>query len=228
MQVSDVLVVVPAHDEEDWLEGCLTALDAAAAAVDVPVRVVVVLDACADGSASRVGGRAEALAVGLRNVGAARAAGFASAAPGRGTWFATTDADSRVPADWLVAQLASARDHDVFVGTVRVEDWSPRGAATSLAHEAAYARRDGHRHVHGANLGLSARAYAALGGFAALPVHEDVDLVRRAEAAGLRIDWSGAATVATSARVSHRAPAGFSATLDALAGAEGTTVTERN
>ncbi|GAB3700745.1 glycosyltransferase family 2 protein [Mariniluteicoccus flavus] len=221
MEPSDITVVVPAHDEEDWLGACLASVSRAAAGVRVPVRVVVVLDGCTDQTAARVHGGVTTVVVDHRNVGAARAAGFAAVPVGEATWFATTDADSRVPETWLAAQLAAARDHDVVVGTVRVDDWSGRGPEVGQAHDRAYAARDGHRHVHGANLGLSAQAYARLGGFAPLPVHEDADLVARADAAGLRIAWSGAAPVVTSARVSHRTPDGFSATLDRLETAGG-------
>lgn len=216
VRVTDVTVVVPAHDEQDWLGGCLTALEAAAAQVDVPVHVVVVLDACDDGTADVVPPGTATVEVAHRNVGAARAAGFAAARRGAGSWFATTDADSRVPADWLVRQLEAAQDHDVYAGTVRVADWAGRAPGTAAAHGAAYSSADGHRHAHGANLGISAAAYDALGGFAPLAVHEDADLLARARGAGLRIAWVGGSPVTTSARVSHRTPGGFSATLDRL------------
>src|SRR5699024_7601881 len=73
----------------------------------------------------------------------------------------------------------------------------------------------GHRHIHGANIGISARAYRQLGGFDPLPVHEDVQLVRRAQAAGLTVAWSTAAPVMTSARRTARAPGGFAGHLAA-------------
>ena len=44
-------IVVPAHNEEDLLGACVAALDEAAARVDVPVHLVVALDACVDGTA---------------------------------------------------------------------------------------------------------------------------------------------------------------------------------
>ncbi|GAB3624277.1 glycosyltransferase family 2 protein [Mariniluteicoccus endophyticus] len=214
--------MVPAHDEEDWLPACLDALREAILVARTVVEVVVVLDACGDRTAALVPSWVRPVSIDRRNVGAARAAGFAAARRTPGTWFATTDADTLVPVDWLGAQLASAADHDVYAGTVRVADWRMRTRGSAEAHDAAYSRRDGHPHVHGASLGISAEAYDRLGGFRALPVHEDVDLVRRAEAAGLRIHRSAAAVVTTSARVSHRAPGGFSATLDALGRTAGT------
>lgn len=214
--VSDIQVVIPAHDEEDWLGECLAALARSVTRSPVPVRTTVVLDACADATASRIPPGVAVLEVECRNVGAARAAGFDAARSGPHTWFATTDADSLVPENWLVAQLRSARQHDVVVGTIRVDDWSPRTPVVARAHDAAYRPVDGHPHVHGANLGLSAAAYARLGGFAPLAVHEDADLVARAEAAGLSVHRSAAMPVTTSARRSHRLTQGFSDTLDRL------------
>ncbi len=74
---------------------------------------------------------------------------------------------------------------------------------------------DGHRHIHGANLGLSATAYRRAGGFAAIPCHEDVALVRALQRAGMGIAWSAKPRVATSARMRGRAKGGFA---DYLAG----------
>ena len=72
---------------------------------------------------------------------------------------------------------------------------------------------DGHRHIHGANLGVSADAYRKAGGFSALASSEDVALVRALEESGARIAWSAAPRVSTSARQQFRAPDGFGATL---------------
>lgn len=223
MQRSDVqrvVVVVPAHDEAELLGGCLEALRTAARAVTLPVQVVVVLDACTDGSDRLVGPLESAVVIGARNVGAARAAGFAAAGITASTWCATTDADSRVHPTWLVAQLARAsRGADVVVGTVAVERESLAGGVEALfmREYAARVSPAGHRHVHGANLGLRGDAYLGLGGFAPLAAHEDVDLVERAEAAGLTLAWARDATVETSTRTTGRAPEGFAHHLASLA-----------
>ena len=74
----------------------------------------------------------------------------------------------------------------------------------------------GHRHVHGANLSFHPRAYDALGGFAALAVHEDVDLVTRAQAAGLDVRWPLDIPVTTSRRTHGRSPGGLSDDLKEL------------
>jgi hypothetical protein len=65
--------------------------------------------------------------------------------------------------------------------------------------------RDGHPHVHGANLGIRGDTYLALGAEPSLRAGEDVELVRRAMAAGhLRISRTAAIPVLTSPRPFNR------------------------
>ncbi|MFH7617749.1 glycosyltransferase family 2 protein, partial [Pseudomonas syringae pv. tagetis] len=75
--------------------------------------------------------------------------------------------------DWLAEQLAL--DDDAVCGTVMPGDWnkdiSVDAQAAYLQH---YKQRDGHRHIHGANLGVSSIAYISAGGFPALTCHGDV------------------------------------------------------
>ena len=246
MEYTGVDVVIPAHDEQDLLAGCLDALEDCIAATPVPVTVTVVLDSCRDATEEIARGRARIVRTSARNVGIARARGFdslrrpsssslttrtsstssplppgptappgAAASPSR-RWYATTDADSRVPRTWLTDQLAVARSGtDVVAGLIAVDDWSDWTPATRLSYLEGYHPGPGHRHIHGANIGISARAYRQLGGFDPLPVHEDVQLVRRAQAAGLTVAWSTAAPVMTSARRTARAPGGFAGHLAA-------------
>src|SRR5579862_8991265 len=76
-EITRIGVVVPAHNEERLLEGCLTALKAAARPVPVPVTLLVVLDDCTDASREvcRQYG-VDSREITARNVGAARAVGF--------------------------------------------------------------------------------------------------------------------------------------------------------
>jgi hypothetical protein len=137
--------------------------------------------------------------------------------PHSSIWLAYTDADSRVPEDWLVRQLRHARaGADVLVGTVTVEDWSDWPEGLAKAYEDGYRRGQG-RHVHGANLGMTGSAYRAAGGFPDLPVGEDGALVAAAHRAGLRVEYATDLPVVTSARRQGRAPGGFSAFLAGLA-----------
>jgi hypothetical protein len=231
MTITEVAVVVPAHNEEALLPMCLDALGEAVAAVrscrGVSVDVLVVLDRCVDGTAAVVASRpwARGLAVAAGTVGGARAAGFADVLrrrPARslaGLWLATTDADSRVPRDWLVRQLSLADGGaDLVLGTVDVEDWTQHPAHVETTWRAAYQAADGHPHVHGANVGLRAEAYRQVGGFAALASDEDVALA--AALAHRRVVRTGGIPVVTSARRDARAPAGFARHLAGMSARE--------
>ncbi len=224
---SQVAVVVPARDEEDWLPACLTALDAARTQLlrTVPrvlVSVTVVLDRCTDRSASAarsVPGIA-VLTGTFGSVGAARDAGvrFALARsrslPAR-TWVANTDADTLVPRNWLVRHQQLGGDHDLVLGTVRPTVTADNTERLQLWSNA-YVPDDGHHHVHGANLGIRGSTYLKVGGFGSLVQDEDVDLVTRTKAAGGAWIASGSIAVTTSSRTTGRVPAGFSTYLRGL------------
>lgn len=216
-------IVIPARDEERVIGDSVRAATAAALHPDLKgerVELLVVLDSCTDATgvlAAQAG--AHTVSVKVRNVGVARAVG-AEALLARGArWLGFTDADTRVSASWLVAQLA--QNADAVCGPVGVEDWSPHGIHADLLHAhflETYSDRDGHRHVHGANLGVSAEAYRRAGGFQHLACSEDVALVAALEATGARVAWSAAPRVVTSARREARAAGGFAdALLNAVA-----------
>lgn len=229
-RIDRVVVVVPAHNEERLLPACLASIERAAAEVDADVSVLVVLDACTDASRQVVPRHVGVLERATRSVGAARRAGFAGyldSDTDAHTWFATTDADSEVPRDWLVCHLESAASgSDAFVGTIcpaSWESWSPQVAAMFAER---YVSEDGHHHVHGANLGVRADWYRRVGGFAEISGDEDIDLVRRLRSRGAIIDRSGRAPVVTSTRADGRADTGFASylyRLEVLARAENET-----
>lgn len=218
-------VAVPAHDEEALLGGCIAALQRAARHPGLQgeaVQLVVVLDSCSDGSAAVVAAAAgvQAIEVAHRNVGRARAAGAQALLAAQARWLAFTDADSEVADDWLVAQLAHHQaGADAVCGCVTVADWSMHSPQVRGRYEALYRAVDGHRHIHGANLGVQAQAYRRTGGFRPLACAEDVALVHDLEAAGARIAWSITPRVRTSARRQARARGGFADHLLGLAAA---------
>jgi len=145
-----------------------------------------------------------------RKVGAARASGADRLVRLGVRWLAFTDADTEVSPEWLVQQLALGVD--VVCGSVAVDDWSPHAGHAGLLRthfSENYNDRDGHRHIHGANLGVSAAAYLEAGGFESVPCHEDVYLVAALERIGARFAWSAAPRVITSARTNARARGGF-------------------
>ena len=231
-----IAVVVPARDEEQLLPGCLQALAAAAAApglAGVAVEVVVVADGCRDGTAGIAaaagakvltgagGGVGRAREQGVRHVLAAAAQGWV---PAERVWLASTDADSRVPADWLVVQRTAAEAGvDALVGTVVVDDWTGYRTEVGEAFTAAYdAWRAGdpravHPHVHGANLGVRGSAHLRAGGFPPLAVGEDHGLVDALVAGGAVVLRTPAGPVRTSSRRVARAHGGFGSDLDRLA-----------
>ena len=188
-------IVVPAHDEQDFIGACVGSIFRAATDSRLdgePVELLVVADCCTDDTgvlAAQAG--AAVLTVKLRNVGAARAAGADVLLDRGARWLAFTDADTRVSPGWLAEQLALQAD--AVCGTVGVDDWSAHGvhAELSRSHFAqTYFDVDAHRHVHGANLGVSAVAYRGAGGFRHLSCSEDVELVKALQASGACIAWS--------------------------------------
>ena len=208
-------VLVPAHNEAQLIAACLTSINAAAQRVDETVRVYVALDDCTDATADSCAGLgAIGVTVHHRNVGRARAAAARVAIADGARWLASTDADSRVPALWLSAQLACGGD--AFRGVVKVEDWEDYPAWMTDVFRGSAPPVDGHAHVHGANLGVATDWYLRAGGFAPLSAHEDVALMQALGHAGARIVARASPVVITSARRDARAALGFGQYLQQL------------
>lgn len=205
-------ILIPVHNEEALLGDCLKAALIAASHPGLqgePVQILVILDSCSDASATIAEGFAvQRLELQARNVGHVRGVGARHLLNQGARWIACTDADSRVAPDWLVAQLALGAD--AVCGTVTVDTWSEGfDPAAQIRYHQAYQACSGHRHIHGANLGISAGAYVRAGGFEPLACHEDVQLVRDLERCGASIAWSHTPQVITSARLEARAQGGF-------------------
>jgi glycosyltransferase involved in cell wall biosynthesis len=233
-------VVIPARDEEDRICRCLEAL---AAQVDVDpedYEVVIVLDACADGTEAAVaaaGVRHPRLTVHAipgpgEGAGPARAAGMdvgcarlEAVGGGRGL-LASTDADTRVAPDWLASQLAAlAAGAEAVGGVIELDPGEAAalpsgvlaGRAAELAERTARAADRGpaeHAHFSGASLGVTPRAYRAVGGMARLAALEDQELEDRLAAAGVAIHRPRAVRVVTAARTDGRAERGLARDLE--------------
>jgi hypothetical protein len=231
--ISEICVVVPARDEQANIERCLHSIEVAirylrcVSTRSIEVRVAVVMDRCVDRTADivRRHGRVEALTTEVGQVGAARAAGTRSLLTMAGrarreVWLANTDADSTVPPNWLSMMIAEAdRGIHVVLGTVVPDQQTP--SQVRRAWHSRHSVREGHPHIHGANLGIRADAYVSLGGWATVPSGEDVLLAHRARNAGyLHILRTGTIPVTTSGRLVGRAPGGFAAYLRELDGCE--------
>lgn len=228
--IQAVGVVIPAHNEEDLLPSCLAAVREAATRLHrSAVHLVVVADACTDRTAEQARrDGAVVREIQARCVGAARRTGMhevlrrtRNLQPGR-VWLTTTDADTLVPPEWLTQQLHYAtRGWDAIVGTVTVTDWSEHPPGLPFLFHQRYRTGDPgtHPHVHGANLGFSASAYLAAGGFQPSHTAEDHALVASLTSAHRRILRTTEINVLTSARRQARAPHGFSQLLSNLADA---------
>lgn len=211
-------IVIPVHNEEHCLAPCLAAACAAAEQathLGHPAVVIVVLDRCSDRSAVIASDfPVELIGAEAGSVGAARSLGAERGIALGATWLAFTDADSVVARDWLSAQLSLGAD--VVCGTVAISDWHLHDPQVRVAYETHYEDLDGHRHIHGANLGVSTDAYLACGGFDHVAVHEDVTMVQRLITGGFRVSWSARPRVWTSARVANRVEGGFGGFIENL------------
>lgn len=223
---------IPARDEELLIEGSVRSVLASADALVDPasVRVVVACDSCSDTtvdvvrSLHREDDRIDLVEGRWHSAGAARSAAIRRAldgvlAPRADVWVATTDADTVVPIDWLMghARCWASGDHAV-AGVVDLIDHTEAMGAVFGRHYVL--GHDSHGHVHGANLGVRADAYLHVGGVPALALAEDHELWQALRHAGFTCRSSVAIRVATSARLTGRAPGGFADTLRRLNGGE--------
>ena len=197
----------------------------------VSVSITVVLDSCTDGSRDIVRAHATAdarvrmIEARARSTGASRAAGVMAALADleadRGTnpdtvWLANTDADSSVPTNWLIRQVELANAGvDVVLGSVEPD---ARTADPGILRRwlELHPFREDHPHIYGANFGVRASAYLAVGGFPKLQAHEDRILATRLSRQGFLIRSTDTNRVVTSSRTTARAPQGFATYLRAL------------
>lgn len=213
-------VVIPARNEEARIDACLRSLAVAIAEARAvaDVSVTVVADDCSDGTEAIVASHAGVRVLRSRgaNVGLARAVGAHREIADGCTWLAHTDADSTVPPNWIVEQVAAAQAGvDVLIGTVRpnFDELTPE----QVAHwRATHVRGRPNGHVHGANLGVRVSTYLAAGGFLPLLEHEDNDLVDRTRGVGSITLASDRAEVVTSGRLVGRTMGGYAGHLRAI------------
>lgn len=242
---SPVLVAIPARNEADELEGCLQALGAQRrAAIDC---AVICLNDCTDDSSRVISRIADnlpfrldvmdvALPPGNPCVGTARRLAMDRAAvlAGAGGILLTTDADGRVPPDWVAANLgAMAAGADAVAGQAEMD---PAGAKLLSRHlhdldagERGYAalldeirslldpdpadpwpRHDQHS---GASLAVTVAAYRSAGGIPPVALAEDRAFVARLRKIDARIRHAPEIRVVVSARLHGRAPGGMADTL---------------
>ena len=244
-------VVVPAHDEEDLVGACVTALGNQAGVRRGEHEVLLVLDHCTDRTAEHAHAAAAAsdiplhlLQSGERGVGATRRAGMDAASDRLDSLrrpqglIACTDADSVPVPDWVAAQLAVADRGARAIGG-RIELSAAEGAVLGpgvLARRARQARR---RHLRllgadtpagstfehwqfsGASMAVTAQTYRSVGGMSRRLALEDEAFERALHVAGIPIQRSLAVRVTTSGRLRGRAPAGLAHDLAEAVRSEG-------
>lgn len=231
-RIADVAVVVPARNEAERIAPAIRAICRAARRLrgvrpGIGIGVVLVLDACDDGTGEAAADAAGAdgflslLDVRLHSAGASRATGIraalaaTAAGPGQ-VWLANTDADSVVPPHWLCRQVELAESGaDAVLGTVEPD---PRELDGNRLN--AWARRhrfgEDHPHVFGANFGVRASHYLRAGGFEPVRMHEDRILAERLRRTGSTVVATDTLRVITSSRLQGRAPHGFAGYLRGL------------
>lgn len=246
----DVVIAIPARDEAERIAACLRAIDAQAGLEPGRLGVVLFLNNCTDGTADVVAQLRPRLSVPLRvlvvayegaHAGWARRAAMDAAAEwleagGRGGTLLSTDADSRVPPDWVARNLAALEaGADAVAGRVELDAEEAALLPPSLPArgrlEDAYgallteaeARIDPdphdpwpcHRTTIGATLAVRLAAYRLVGGMPAIPLGEDGAFVAALLARGLRVRHAVDVVVVISARLAGRAPGGVADTIRA-------------
>ncbi len=232
-------VVIPAHDEQEYVARCVDALGRQVGVAPEAFEVLLVLDDCHDETEARAREAARAhprltlhLMTGpAAGAGAARKAGMDVACrrlhklDRDNGLIACTDADTTVAPDWLAAQMAAIAAGARAVGG-RIE-LNPEEAAAlppgvlrrrAAAATERMAKIDAappddlpreHWQFSGASMAVTAEAYVAIGGIAAHPALEDEAFERRLQDHGIAIARPLAVRVRTSARIHGRARRGL-------------------
>ena len=239
--VVDLVVAIPAHDEEETIGACLDAVATAVsegqrAGVVGRARIAVAAHRCVDqtrqraqdhlaglsGIESLVRDEPEDLLVGAVRTRLIEDAITRSPALSADCWILSTDADTIVPPDWVTGLLAAARSSgaELVLGLADLDEWRVGPEARRRYQQLLDAGIDGgqHRHVYAANLAVAWQTFAAVGGFPAVPHGEEHALVRAVRAHGRRVVSPLGPRVRTSARMPGRAAGGLGGLLAELAG----------
>jgi hypothetical protein len=241
--LSPSAVAIPVKDEESHIGACLAALLGQTQPAD---HIVLLLNNCTDRSAQIVRRMAygvaqvhvveQVLTGGEASAGHARLLAMDAAAEllGNGGAILTTDADGRVPRDWVERNLTwLAEGYDAVCGMAMID---PVDEAAIPAHlisddalETEYTalldeidsiidpRADDpwprHTHHSGASIAVTTAAYRSIGGLPQVAVGEDRALIEALMRRDSRIRHDPAIRVMVSGRVVGRADGGMAATI---------------
>lgn len=242
------VVCIPARNEAERLPLLLASLAGQeGAGPDTPVRVVVLANNCTDGTAQVVREAQEDGALpGLdlrlieatlegaeAHVGTARRMALEAGADwlaeggGEDGVLLTTDADARLPADWLAANLQALEDAEIVGGRLvidgdeaidptvadlnaRVERyWTGVRRIEELLDPLPFDPAPRHGDHTGASLAFPASLYRAVGGLPPLPCGEDNALVGLMRDGGARLRHCPRVSVRVSARRDGRVAGGM-------------------
>lgn len=240
------VVCVPARDEAERLPALIASLGAQAGfGPDAPLGLVILANGCRDDTASvaiRVAAAHDGLALRLveatlppdaAHVGTARRMALDIGADWLGAVgmpdgvLLCTDADARVPPDWVAANLVALRDADIVGGALVIAEdaesdpglvrlneaiaayWRSVRAIDERLDPAPHDPAPRHGDHTGASLALRASLYRAVGGLPPLPGGEDNALVARVVETGGRLRHDPAVRVHVSDRIVGRATGGM-------------------
>lgn len=244
----DAVVAIPVRNEAERIGACLAALGAQRGVPVDRYGIVLLLNDCRDGTADVVARALPALPCRIRVIeadlerptaGRARRAALEAAASwlgedhGSGVLL-TTDADSRVPPDWIARNLAAvASGADAVAGRIALD---PDEAALLPAALHERGRREGryeallaeiaarmdpdpydpwphHWTASGATLAVTLAAYRACGGMPDVALGEDKAFVAALRRIDARLRHDPGIRVVTSGRLVGRAPGGAADTM---------------
>lgn len=244
----DAIVAVPVRNEEERIAACLKAIDAQEGLEPGRLGLVLFLNNCTDGTEALVSALVPTLSIPVRvlnedfsgaHAGWARRRAMDAAAAwlgdaGNAGIILSTDADSRVPPNWVARNRAAIRaGADAVAGRVELDaaeaallppSLPARGRLEDLYDALiteAEARIDPdphdpwpcHRTAIGATLAVTRSAYLAVGGMPEIPLGEDGAFIARLLEHGLRVRHATDVCVTISARLAGRAPGGVADTI---------------
>jgi glycosyltransferase involved in cell wall biosynthesis len=176
-----ISVIIPAHNEEQYISKCLASIRAAAERVDLPVEIVVVLNRCSDGT-RRIAERSGAFTVeeNARNLARIRNAGVQAST---GDVLATIDADSWMSRNMLQEILRLLATGKYVGGGVRIK--AERMSLGIFCSIMTFVPRIALQGLSAGLFWLKRKDFDAINGFSEeLVSAEDVDFAARLKAYG--------------------------------------------